>query len=169
MDFAQPTMNTYPAELLGQQFQVSGNLVPLGEPLGFMNDAQRGTVVIEDATATPLQPGWKAGEFSSSKLIVPKSQVQLMLIGEINPEEDMRLFPRTEHLIVYTDTYVVSGHFHAGSDTPVPDLFHSSGGPYFPASKAEIYSIVPLTISIGGSAPIVFVNKNHIKAYYQKD
>lgn len=168
MGLTQPTIRTYPVELLARNFHVSGQFVPLGDPLGFINDSQRGTLMLEDATAVPLRPDWRTGEFSRSQLVVPKAQVHIILIGDLDPEEDMRLFPRTENLVVYTDTYAVNGYFHTGSDVPVPDIFYSTGGPFFPATNAEACSIVPLTNSIGGAAPVMFVNRDHVETYYQK-
>lgn len=169
MNLTQPTTTSYPVELLAQHFHVAGQFVPLGDPLAFINDAQRGALIIEGATAVPLQPDWRTGEFSRSQLMVPKEQVHIILIGDLDPEEDMRLFPRTENLVVYTDTYAINGYFHSGSDVPVSDIFYSTGGPFFPASNAEACSIEPLTNAIGGAAPVMFVNRDHVKLYYQKE
>jgi hypothetical protein len=166
MDLSQPNVTSYPVELLACCFQVSGRLTPLGDILSFLNDPQRATLVIEDAQATPLQAGWRAGQFSGPDMVVPKAEVQLVLVGDLQADE-LRLLPRIEQLVVYTDTFAVNGHFHTGSETPVSDLFYVSRGPFFPASDAQVYAVQPLNVPVEGVASIMFVNKDHINLFYQ--
>lgn len=168
MGLTQPATRAYPVELLAQNFYLSGQFVPLGDPLSFVNDPQRGTLMLEEATATPLRTDWRIGETSKPRLLVPKEQVQIVLIGDLDSENDMHLFPNTKRLIVYTNTYAINGHFHVGSEVPVGDMFHGTGGPFFPATRAEVYSILPLTNAVGGAAPMMFVNRNHVELYHEK-
>lgn len=164
MDFAQPQLKALNVEVLTQKFQVVGSLTPLGDILSFLNDPQRETLIIEDAEATPIQAPWRGGAFTSAELVLPKSEVQIVLVDGLQ-RDDMQLLPRAENLVVYTDTFAVRGGFHTGSDTKVSDIFYITQGPFFPATNAEAYGVVSLKVAIGGAAPVLFLNKLHVAAF----
>jgi hypothetical protein len=137
----------------------------MGDLISFLNDPMRNVLVIEQAQVTPLQPSYRIGEFAKSEVVVPRQEVQIVLVDDLQTDE-MRLLPRTEHLVVYTNTYAVSGHFHTGEETRTDDIFHVSPGPFFPASHAKVCSISPLNTRIEGETPVAFLSKEHLDLFH---
>jgi hypothetical protein len=165
MDLPLLEQNVYSTELLTRWFRIIGQLRLVGELISFLNDPQRHVLTVEQAQVTPLQPGYRIGEFTKSEVVVPRQEVQIVLVDELRAEE-MRLLPRTEHLVVYTNTYAVSGRFHTGAETRTDDIFHVSPGPFFPASNAKVCSISPLNMSIEGETPVAFLSKEHLDLFH---
>ena len=165
MDLPQPQAETYSAELLTRWFRISGRFKPLGELISFLNDPRRNVLIIDEAQVTPLQPDYRIGGFNKAEVVVPRQDVQLALIVDLQADE-MRLLPRTEHLVVYSNTYAISGHFHTGEETKVNDIFHVSSGPFFPASDVKVYSISTLNVPVETATSVAFFNKEHLGLFH---
>jgi hypothetical protein len=158
-------VQTFPAEILTGYYQISGGIEILGNPTIYVNDATFSTFNIHDATLTPLTPGTPVGPVQVPKLFLPKSEPQVLLIGDFSPH-DAQLLPNKIKLICFTSAYVIRGVFHAGPETQATDVFYALPGPFFPATDVDIYPIRPMSTELGGQADLVFVHRDAVRAFH---
>lgn len=155
---------TYEIEALTSNHRVQGIFTPRGNPGVFINDAQIATFIVNEANATPLAYGSKVGALISSPAIVPKSEVQVLIVGDLDRRE-ANLMPKEMRLLVFTDTYAIRGTFYTGAETPAGDIFARSG-PFFAATDVELFSIRPLASEIQGRAELAYVHKDAVRLFY---
>lgn len=161
----QVNIRTLPVEILTGHYQIGGNLEIRGNPAIFVNDASFNAFAIHDAALTPLAGGSPIGNVKVPLLYLPKSEPHVVLIGNFSPQ-DAQLLPNKIRMIAFTDTYVIRGEFHTGPETKPDDVFYFAAGPFFPATAVDIYAMRPLAADLGGQADLVYVHKNHIRAFY---
>lgn len=161
----QVQMTSFPVEVLTEDFQASGLFTLRGNPAIFMNDQAVSAFEITEATLMPLVSGARIGEMQVSEVYIPKSEVQVMLIGEFGPGE-AGLRPKPLKLVVFTSTFAIRGIFHVGAETGAADVF-AAPGPFFPATSAEIFAIRPLAHEIQGQSDLLFIHKAAVRAYYE--
>lgn len=162
----QVNVKRYPVEILTGHYQIGGELEIRGSPAIFINDAAYSTLNVVDATLLPLAIGSPVGSMQIPLLLLPKSEPQVLLIGDYSPKEAQLLANKIK-LVAFTDTYVIRGAFHTGPETGAQDLFVAVPGPYFPATDAEIYPLRPLAADLGGQADLVFVHKDAIRVFHE--
>lgn len=161
----QVNIRTYPVEILTGHYQIGGEIEIRGNPAVFVNDASFSAFTIRNATLTPLTVGTSVGPVKVPVLFLPKSEPQVVLIGDFSPQ-DAQLLPTKIGLVCFTDSYVIRGVYHTGPETQPIDVFFSGGGPLFPATDAEIYPLRPMAADLGGQADLVYVHRDAIKAMY---
>lgn len=163
----QVNITTFPVEILTGHYQVSGNLEIRGNPAIFVNDASFNVFNVHDATLTPLVTGSPVGPVKLPLLYLPKTEPHVVLIGNFTPQE-AQLLPNKLRLVCFSDTYVIRGDFHVGPETKADDALYYAAGPFFPVTNADIYAMRPLTADLGGQADLVYIHKNHVRAFYSE-
>ena len=155
----------YPIEILTASYQIMGEFTPRGNPALFLNDPQVASFRLEKGTLVPLMPGARIGEMAVGSLYVPRDEVQIVVIGNLDAQ-GAALLPRPLKLVCFTDTYAVRATFHTDQETRIEDVVATSGL-FLPATDAEIFALRPLMADIGGEAPLIFIHKKAIKAFYE--
>jgi hypothetical protein len=158
-------VNEYPVEMLSSNLQVTGTLSTRGQPPLYINDQQVSILTIEDATVTPLMTGARIGPMNVPATYVPKTWVDILLIGDFSVS-DISLLPNTFRLICFTASYAVRATFHGGVEMQAADVFGSRTGPFLPVTDAEVFAIRPLAVEVGGTADLIFLNQQSIQAYH---
>lgn len=156
----------YPVEMLSVDFQVAGTFSARGQPPLYINDPQVSTLAVEDATLTPLMPGARIGALNVPAMYVPKTTIDVLLIGDFSAEE-ASLLPNAFRLICFTTAFAVRGTFYGGAETQTADVFESGIGPFVPVVGAEVYPIRPLAVEAGGAAELLYLNRGAIRAYHE--
>jgi len=160
----QIVATTYEIEALTANHQIQGIFTPRGNPGVFINDAQVATFLVNEANAIPLTYGSKVGEMTNSPAIVPKSEIQILIVGDFDRRE-ANLMPKEMRLLVFTDTYAIRGTFYTGAETPAGDVF-SRVGPFFAATDVELFSIRPLATEVQGRADLAYIHKDAVRLFY---
>ena len=160
----QPVLQSYPCDILTAHYRVYGELRPRGEPAVYFNSEGIDSFTIYDATMMPLREGMRLGGVSSDELFIPSTEPQVIILGNYEPA--VRLLPRKERLICFTDTYLLRGTFHMASETRTSDVFWSNIGPFFAATMVDIYSLYPLATEVKANAPLCYLRGDAVRAFY---
>jgi hypothetical protein len=164
----QIVINRYPADILTAHYRVYGELVARGDPTIYFNASDLLAIAIADATLMPLRQGMRLGAVSMDELFIPRSEPQVIILGGYEPT--VKPLPRKEHLICFTDTYLLRGTFHMGMDTRPEDVFFTIGGRmYHYATNLDIYSLYPLAVDVKASAELAFVRGDAVRAFYLQE
>jgi hypothetical protein len=162
----QVIVNTFPVDILTAHYRVYGEIRTRGNPTIFLNDQNVSTLTIYDATLTPLRPGMKLGAVAADELHIPKTEPQVIILGNYKPE--IMPLPKKERLICFTDTYILRGTFHMGSETRIEDVFYALPGPFFEATKLDIYSLYPLAVEVNAHAELAYIRGKAARAFYRQ-
>ncbi len=159
----------YAAEILTNHYLLTGELVPLGPLLTFLNLTDRGVVAVKDVTAAALDEGSAAEAFRAVEMIVAKDEIIAIRLLDRVTQGTVQLLPRRERLLVFTPRVVIQAFFHCGPDTRVGDLFESTPGRWAPATDALIHPLLPMRVPVFEKANVLLVNKRHVRLYQSLD
>jgi hypothetical protein len=163
----QVQVRSYAVDVLTAHYRVTGELRPRGDPTMFLNDHNVSTLTVFDAVLMPLHQDMRLGAVAADELQVPKTEPQVIILGNFVPE--VKPLPKTERLICFTDTYVLRGTFHMGPETQVMDVFYALPGPFFVASRLDIFALYPLAVEVHAMAELAFVQGRAVRAFYQPE
>lgn len=158
-------VNEYPVEMLSADLQVAGTFTTRGQPPLYINDQQVQTLTVENATVTPLMSGARIGPMNVPAAYVPKTWVDILLIGDFSVG-DVSLLPKTFRLVCFTASYAVRGTFYGGVEMLAADIFGSRTGPFLPVTDAEVFAIRPLAVEVGGTADLIYLNRQSVQTYH---
>lgn len=156
----------YLSEVVTLQFLLTGDLVPLGPLLTYLNVADRAIITMRDVSASALDAGMSVETFRAEELMVSKDDI--IAINLVNPvsQTTVQLLPKRERLLVFTPRLVVQADFHCGPDTRANDLFEATPGRWAPASDAQIYPLARPRVPIFSTSRLLLVNKRHVRMYH---
>ncbi len=158
-------VNEYPVEMLSTDLQVAGTLSTRGHPPLYINDPQVSILTVENATVTPLMAGARIGPMNVPATYVPKVWIDILLIGDFSVS-DISLLPKTFRLICFMASYAVRGTLYGGVEMQPADVFGSRTGPFLPVTDAEVFAIRPLAVEVGGTADLIYLNRQSVQAYH---
>lgn len=157
-------VQTYPVDILTAHYRVYGEIRTRGYPTIFLNDDSISTLTIYDATLMPLRQGMLVGAMSMDELQVPKTEPQVITFGNFEPE--IKLLPKAERLICFTDTYLLRGTFHMSQETKTKDVFYVQPGPFFPTTIVDINSLYPLAVEVKAHSQLGYLRGDAVRAFY---
>ncbi len=164
----QVVLGSYPVDVFTAHYRISGEIKPRGNPTVFLNDPGNQTLTVHDATVIPLRPGVELEPLAAAMVHIPKSETQVVVIGNLKLEE-ARPLPKRTPLICLTDLFVLKGYFHMGADTRVEDVFAVLAGPFFFATSLQIVSLYAQATGVRAAAELAYVHKGAIRAYYSPE
>ena len=141
-------------------------MTPLGDPGTFINDDKKPTLIIDEATATPLDTGSRTGDISIPQLHVPKTKVHIVIIGNYTAAE-ARPMPKTALMACFTNTFIIRGNYHMSPEMNGPEVFFEGRGIFFPVTVADIFNHKQLTNPIEGNAELLYINGALVEMLYE--
>jgi hypothetical protein len=161
-------LTPYSIEVLTGSYQASGVLSPRGHPGVFLNDVNYSTLTITEAQLKPIIYGARSPEMKVPELSVPKREVQLLILRELNPADAM-LLPHKQPMMCFTDTYAIRCTFHTGPETREADVLSSSAGLFYPVTDVEVFALRPLGAEVGKAVPMAFVQRDAVHAFFAQN
>ena len=122
MVLGAPPTQRHEVQILGSNFQFSGQLETVGSVMAFINDAARESFSLYDAYLTPLTPGSPLKGFSRSLIIVRRPQIVFIYFTSAETRASLRLLQREETIVAYTTVAVCRGGFHVTAEARVRDF-----------------------------------------------
>jgi hypothetical protein len=165
MEFPSLTLREYRADVLTQEYLLTGQLAPLGPLLAFLDQADRGIMTLKQAHAVALDPASQVGSFQADELIVTKHDVIAIRLQEAVTQATVHLLPRREKMLVFMPSIIIQAEFHCGPDTRASDLLEATPGRWATASEARIFPLRASKQALFQEAKILLVNKRHIRFY----
>ncbi len=159
-------VQSYPVDILTSHYRVYGEIRTRGDPSIFLNDQAVSTLTVYDATLIPLRPGVRVGAMMMDELYIPKSEPQIITLGDYEPV--VRPLPKQERLICLTDTYLLRGTFHMGPETRVEDVFYALPGPFFSITHVDIFALYPLAIDVKARSELGYLRGLSVRAFYSQ-
>ena len=160
----EPVVTSFPVDILTAHYRVYGEFTPRGSPFFHLNNADVETLVIRNATMTPLRRGMRLGPTSTDEMYIPLDEPQIVTIGDFRSQTGV--LPKRARLMCFTDTYILQGYFHMTTETEMKNVFRSGQGPYFTATMVDIRALYTLGIDVQASAQICYVRGDSVRAFY---
>jgi hypothetical protein len=154
----------YEVEFLTEHYVFAGVLEPRGLLMVYLNDVDRRTLPLRDVTATSLDTGSSVGSFKAGELFVRRDEISAIRLFARPSAQTVPLMPMADTLRLFTPRFAVQAVFHRGPETRLSDLFDGSGL-WAPATDAKVYALFPTKHAVAVEAPMLIVNKTHIRFY----
>lgn len=165
MEFPSLTLREYQADVLTEDYLLTGNMAPFGPLLAYLNQTDRGILVMKGVEAAALDAAGLVANFQAEELIVIKDDIVAIRLNQAVSQATVHLLPRQEKLLVFTPRFVIQAGFHCGPDTRVTDLFEATPGRWAAASDARVFPLRQGRQASFAEAKILLVNKRHIRFY----
>lgn len=157
-------LSTKPIQVINSSYSISGECQPIGNFGVWINDATNDYVKIINAEIVPLMAGTPIGQINTPEVYIPKTEIELIIIGDFSPKE-AQLLPKELKLNVFFDSFALNGVFHGGAESKPVDIF-IVGGPFFPCTNADIVTIRPVMQEISGLAEIAYINRDRVRLHF---
>jgi hypothetical protein len=164
MAFLDLKAHHYELDLFTEHYVFSGVLEPFGSLLIYLNDAERQTLPLKDVKAVSLDVGSVVGSFKAEEVFVRRDEVVAVRLFTKPTAQTVPLMPVASTLRVFLTRFAAQAVFHRGPETRLTDIFDGSGR-WAPATDAQIYALAPTKHPLAPDAPMLLVNKQHIRFY----
>ena len=154
------------AEILTPQFQISGQLETVGSLLTYINDAERGSVTLVNASLTPIVPKGPLQPFTRPLLMLRKTQIVLLYLSAAESRASVRPLVRRELLVAYTSLAVCRGYFHMSAEANVQEFLDLLPGELLPVTEARIFPLLRLPSPFPSEADLILLGRSHLQFYH---
>nr|MBN1230124.1 hypothetical protein [Anaerolineae bacterium] len=155
---------SFPVDILTSYYRVHGELVTRGDPTMYLNNQEMSLFTIRQATLMPLRPGMRVGAVMMDEILMPKAEPQLIILGKFDPQ--VRLLPKSENLVCFTDSFVLNCTFHMSPDTRVEDMFFMQAGPFYAATNIKVSSMFSQGVDVNTFSEFGYLRGDAIRAFY---
>jgi hypothetical protein len=155
-----------PSTVLVTGFQIQCVFTVMGLLQTFLNDEQKGTFTLSNATVYGLEAGNPAASIGVDTLYVRKNECQVIAFDQTFSHEETGLMPRQEHLAAYTSHFVIQGNFHMGSDSLLSDFIESSKSMFVGLTDAYIFPLFTAQAAVIQAAPLVFIHRDSVRFHH---
>ena len=162
-----PTYVEVGATVLTSTFQVRGKLHVLGVLQTFMNDEQKPTLSVYNADVIGLNASNPAAHMTQPEVIITKRYASIVALEAMPPQGQLSILSRSEQLMMYTDSFVMSAKFHMGPDAHLADFTEASLQQFLLASDVKIYPLFQARPGLVQAAPIALIHKSQIRVYHK--
>lgn len=160
----QAIVKRYPVKVITPQFLIHAQMEPMGNLLDYLNDVNRGSVPLYEATLYDL-----TGKLKSSTrpmVVVRKRDFCGLYVDDAEGRSSVRLPKRIEKMILHVPNLICRGEMHMGSETRQQDVFDVLIGSFFALTNASLFSVIPLPAEFPQQTDLFLAHKDNVLVYY---
>jgi hypothetical protein len=162
----QISLERYDVQILGRQFQIEGQMEPVGRLLDYFNSEGRSTFPVFDVKVLPIMPAGPLKVMARPEIIVSHTELGLIYFLDSEFRQRVQLLRNSDGVIAYTPHAVLRGNFHRGVETRLGELFNLMPGSYLAMSETSIFPTTELPTPFPQRADLLLVNRHYVNLYH---
>ncbi len=166
MEPSGPLRRSYPVEIFTTSFKIEGQLEPIGHLMDALNDPERDSMLIRQATVSPLSSGGPLSSLALEEMVLSKSDALFIYLADEQDRSALSLLKRVERVIVYLPLFVIRADFHLGGETRVRDMLDSLTGTFLPITDVAIFPLFAPQVAVPTRRDLLLINKKQITFYH---
>ncbi len=160
----QAVLARYPVKVITPSFLIHAQIEPVGSLLDFLNDTNRATVPLFDATLYDLNGRFKP--VTRPMVIFPKPDIYGLCVEDAKARENIRLLKRVEKMIMHVPHLICRGQVHLGTETRPADILDMLVGQFIALTEASLFPLVQLPAEFPHQAEMILTHKDAVRVYY---
>jgi hypothetical protein len=160
----QAIVKRYPVKVITPQFLIHAQMEPVGNLLDYLNDVNRGSVPLYEATLYDLVGKLKPS--TRPLAVVRKQDFCGLYADDAEARSSVRLLKRIEKVIIHVPNLICRGEMHVGTETRLQDLFDVLIGSFFALTNTSLFSLGSLPAEFPQQADLILVHKDNVLVYY---
>jgi len=157
---------SYPVELYTATHKFEGTYQPIGHLIDDINDADKVTIPLLDATFSPLASDARMRPVSVPAVSVSRDEVLFVYFKEEQVADELRMLKRTEPAILYTASFALRGDVHIGAEQQFRDMFDTMRGHFQALTDVTIFPLIETQVSVPRQAKLLLFDITNVLLYH---
>ncbi len=157
-------LTRYPVKMMTPSFLIHGLMEPVGPLLDYLNDVNRNSVPLYNATLYAL--GSKLGPSTRPMVVIKKQDICGLYVDDAKGRATVQLLKRVERVIVHVPNLICRGEIHVGTETRQQDIFDVLIGVFFGLTNVSVFPTVQLPADFPNQPELLLAHKDTVQAYY---
>jgi hypothetical protein len=152
-------------EILTEHYQLVGMLEVFGMLSTYLNQNDRLNYQLKRVSIFALDTASTMAAIQMEEVWIRRDEIVVLRILEGETQGVVQRLPVAEKMRLFLTRYVVQGTVLRGTDANAGTLFESQAGAWAGVAEAQIYPLAALKSAVFQDAPLLLVNKRHIRFY----
>lgn len=152
-------------EILTEHYLLAGTLEVFGLLSTYLNQAERANFQIKQASLSALDTDSTLSVMPMEEVWVRREEIAALRIVEGDTQGLVQRLPIAETLRMFIPRFVIQATMLRGTDTSMGVFFEALAGPWAAATEAQVYPLTALKATVFREAPLLLINKRHIRFY----
>ena len=157
---------SYPVELYTAAHKIEGIYQPIGHLTDDINDPDKITIPLLDATFSPLIPNTRMRPVSVPAVSVSRAELLFLYFKEEKVADELRILKHSEPAILYTASFALRGDVHLGVEQQFRDMFDTMRGHFQALTDVSIFPLIETTVSVPHQAKLLLFDITKVLLYH---
>ena len=155
----------YEATVMTTEFQITGQIEPIGPWLDYMNAKDKYTLPIHNARILAL--GTSVGPAPEKPLImVNRADVCFIYLPDRTAHQAVHMLRNVQAAIAHIGPVICRAEFHMGMDANLLTFMDDLPGNFFPVTNADLHAKIALPAPLPHKADLLLVSRMHVNIYH---
>jgi hypothetical protein len=165
MGMAEFTRPRWDATVITTEFQITGQIEPIGPWLDYMNTKDKYTLPIHNARILAI--GTSVGPAPEKPLVmVNRADVCFIYLPDRNSHQTVNMLRNVKAAIAHLGPVICRAEWHMGVDATLLTFMDDLAGNFFPVTNADLHAKVALPAPLPHKADLLLVNRLHVTIYH---
>jgi hypothetical protein len=165
MGMPEFTRPRWDATVITTEFEITGQIEPLGPWLDYMNAKDKYTLPIQNARILAI--GTSAGAAPEKPLVmVSRADVCFIYLPDRNSHQAVHMLRNVQTAIAHIGPVICRGEFHMGMDASLLTFMDDLPGNFFPVTNADLHAKMALPVPLPHKADLLLVSRLHVAVYH---
>jgi hypothetical protein len=161
-DFSRPR---YEAMVITTEFQIIGQIEPIGPWLDFLNAKDKITLPVYNAHILAI--GTSVGPApEKSQVMVNRHDVCFIYLPDRNSHQTVHMLRNVQTAIAHIGPVICRGEWHMGMDATLATFIDDLPADFFPITNADLHAKVVMPEPLPHKAELILVNRLHVPVYH---
>jgi hypothetical protein len=153
------------ATVITTEFQIAGQIEPIGPWLDYMNAKDKYSLPIHNARILAI--GTSVGPAPEKPLVmVNRADVCFIYLPDRNSHQTVNMLRNVKAAIAHLGPVICRAEWHMGVDATLLTFMDDLAGNFFPVTNADLHAKVALPASLPHKADLLLVNRLHVTIYH---
>lgn len=161
-DFTRPR---YEATVITTEFEISGQIEPVGPWLDYLNAKDKYTLPIYNAHILAI--GTSVGPAPEKPVVyIDRASVCFIYLPDRASHQNVNMMRNVQAAIAHIGPVVCRAEFHMGVDATLLTFMDDLNGNFFPITNADLHAKVVMPAPLPHKAEVLLVNRPHVSIYH---
>ncbi len=161
-DFTRPS---YAATVITPDFEIIGQIEPIGPWLDYLNAKDKYTLPVKNARVLPF--GTAASNTPDKPVVfVNRLDVCFIYLPDRAAHQTVNMLRNVQPAIAHLGPFVGRGEFHMGMDASLLTFMDDLAGHFFPITNVDLHAKVALPVPLPPKAELLLVSRLHVPVYH---
>lgn len=161
-DYSRPR---YEAVIVTPEFQVSGQVEPIGPWLDFLNAKDKITLPVYNAHILAI--GISVGPAPEKpQVYVNRNEICFIYLPDRASHQSVYMLKNVQTAVAHIGPVICRGEWHMGVDATLATFIDDLPGNFFPITNADLHAKAAMPAPLPHKAELILVNRLRVPVYH---